>query len=345
MIPRNDTSLQSGWKKALRDSFTDPADLCHFLALPPETLAHHFTARKLFPMRVPRPFAARMKKGDPQDPLLRQVLPLADEFHTVPGFVSDPLAEQQGPVPGLLHKYRSRVLLILKGGCAINCRYCFRRHFPYADNSLNRSRLGACLDYIASDTTINEVILSGGDPLMADNHELRPLLEQLNSIGHVRRLRLHTRLPVTLPERIDTGFCRLFEGLSLQPVTVLHINHANEIDAAVIAMCQRLRKAGHWLLNQSVLLKGVNDNAEALVALSEALFDAGVQPYYLHLLDKVAGASHFLVDDARAIALMHQISARLPGFLLPRLSREIPGKAGKTLIDLGPGPDNIPCNN
>ncbi|WP_107851297.1 EF-P beta-lysylation protein EpmB [Oceanimonas marisflavi] len=334
MIPLNGGDLHIPWQKELARAFTTPEQLLDYLGLDAAPWQAGLAARRLFAMRVPRPFADKMEKGNPQDPLLRQVLPLAEEFAEVPGFVTDPLDEHDSALPGLLHKYRSRVLLVLRGGCAINCRYCFRRHFPYADNSPGMGGWQPAVDYIAGHPEINEVILSGGDPLMAKDEHIARLLDELESIPHLRRLRIHSRLPVVIPARLTNGLRDRLAQSRLRPVLVLHVNHANEIDDDLATRLQRWQRAGITLLNQSVLLAGVNDDADALEALSERLFDAGVLPYYLHQLDKVAGAAHFAVSDERARALMAQLLARLPGFLMPRLVREIGGEVSKTPLDL-----------
>jgi len=278
-----------------------------------------------------------MVKGDPEDPLLRQVLPLGEEFSATPGFVADPLIEQDAAlpeVPGLLHKYRSRVLLILRGGCAINCRYCFRRHFPYADHPLGAPALARIVEYIRDHPHVNEVILSGGDPLVAKDDQLAAVVSALSDLPQLRRLRIHTRLPITIPSRITPALVDHLAGAPWPTLIVFHANHANELDATFGAAIQPLRAAGVTLLNQSVLLRGVNDRATVLAALSQRLFELGVLPYYLHLLDRVDGAAHFEVPKARALALRRELLAELPGFLVPRLVREIGGEASKTPIDL-----------
>ncbi|CCJ76898.1 Lysine 2,3-aminomutase [Cronobacter muytjensii 530] len=285
-------------------------------------------------MRVPRAFVARMEKGNPQDPLLRQVLTSREEFVAAPGFTTDPLEEQNSVVPGLLHKYHNRALLLVKGGCAVNCRYCFRRHFPYADNQGNKRNWQAALDYIAAHPELDEIIFSGGDPLMAKDNELEWLVARLEAIPHLKRLRIHSRLPIVIPARITDGLVRLLGETRLQVLLVNHINHAQEIDDAFRAGMAKLRAAGVTLLNQSVLLKGVNDNAATLAALSNALFDAGVMPYYLHVLDKVQGAAHFMVSDDEARAIMRELLSLVSGYLVPKLAREIGGEPSKTPLDL-----------
>jgi EF-P beta-lysylation protein EpmB len=275
-----------------------------------------------------------MEKGNVDDPLFKQVFTSAEEFIDVPGFVNDPLQEHNNDVGGLLHKYQSRALLIVRGGCAVNCRYCFRRDFPYAGNSLNKAGWLKILNYLKKDSKINEVILSGGDPLMAKDDFLTWLITQIESITSIKRLRVHTRLPVVIPSRVTSALVNSLSNTRLKSVMVLHINHPNEIDAEMTEKMKLLKQTGVTLLNQAVLLKGVNDQTDTQVALSEALFDAEVLPYYLHLLDKVRGAGHFDVEQASAKRIVGDMIKRLPGFLVPKLVREIGGQPGKTPIDL-----------
>jgi EF-P beta-lysylation protein EpmB len=275
-----------------------------------------------------------MEKGNPHDPLFLQVMPLSDEFLTSPGYSEDPLDEHDTAGKGILHKYDSRVLLMVRTGCAVNCRYCFRRHFPYADNAVSKHQWLDVLDYLRNNSQINEVIFSGGDPLMAKDDHLSWLANEIAAIAHIKRLRIHSRLPVVLPERISHDFVEWFSALPLQKVLVLHANHANEMSETLKVRLNILREKGVTLLNQSVLLKGINDSADAISDLSETLFEAGVLPYYLHVLDKVQGASHFYVSDDKGRAIMEEAIKRLPGFLVPKLVREIGGQPGKTPIDL-----------
>jgi len=327
-------NLHTCWQKELANVVTDPKQLLEMLDIDANAYQQHFNARQLFPVRVPRPFIMRMQKGNFNDPLLQQVMPLEDEFIEVDGFSQDPLAEHDTVATGLLHKYKHRVLMIVKTGCAINCRYCFRRHFPYQDNSPNKQHWQEALTYIRKHEEINEVIFSGGDPLMAKDDHLAWLIYQLEKIPHLSRLRIHTRLPVVIPNRITEQFVSILKKSRLKCAIVLHINHANEINEQLINALAALKMVSIPLFNQSVLLKGVNDNIEALSELSEKSFDCGIQPYYLHLLDKVQGAAHFGVEEQHAITLYKALLARLPGFLVPKLVREIAGEANKTPISL-----------
>lgn len=318
------------WQSALARAITDPAELLAAVGLGDEWLPAATAAARLFPLRVPRGFVARMRPRDPRDPLLRQVLPLAEECLAVRGFGADPVGDLFAmAVPGVLHKYHGRVLLTATGACAVHCRYCFRRHFPYAEANPVVDQWRQALDYIAGDDSITEVILSGGDPLSMSDRRLADLARRLEAIPHLRRLRLHTRLPVVLPERVNDELLAWLGGTKFKTVIVVHANHANEIDSSVIAALAGLKASGAELLNQSVLLRGVNDNTETLMALSEKLFEAGVLPYYLHLLDKVQGAAHFEVEETAARRLMAELNRQLPGYLVPRLVREIPGAPGK----------------
>ncbi|NVK42247.1 MAG: EF-P beta-lysylation protein EpmB [Oceanospirillaceae bacterium] len=323
------------WQSLLSHTLDDPAELLHRLALPETLLAAAREAAGDFPLRIPLPYLTRIRKGDPDDPLLRQVLPLGAERIAVPGYVTDPLAEADANHrDGLIHKYRRRVLLILTGACAINCRYCFRRHFPYDDNRLGPDQWRGVLDYLHAHPEVNEVIFSGGDPLATSDKRLARFIADLEQIPHLTRLRIHSRLPVVIPQRVTDSLIDTLTGSRLKPVLVLHVNHGNEIDGEVEHALGRLRRAGVTLLNQSVLLRGVNDNVAALRDLSERLFDAGVLPYYLFVLDAVAGAAHFDVPDDEARGLVLELQRELPGFLVPRLAREIPGRPAKTLLGL-----------
>lgn len=324
---------RESWQYELAEAITDPGQLLEALALDPALLTPALAAAARFRLRVPRSFVARMRRGDAHDPLLRQVLPIGEELIDAEGYSGDPLGESAANrAPGLLHKYRGRALLVTTGACAVHCRYCFRREFPYEAQVSDSGRWNEAIAAIAADTSIEEIILSGGDPLSLSNPRLAGLTARLAAIPHLRRLRVHTRTPVVLPARVDEGLTAWLRALPWPVVIVVHANHAQEIDRPVAAAFQRLHAAGARLLNQSVLLAGVNDSADALATLSTTLFDAGVLPYYLHLLDRVRGASHFDVPEARARALMREIRARLPGYLVPRLVREEAGAPGKTTV-------------
>lgn len=325
---------EPSWQGILSSAIRDIDALFQYLELPIDTVATGDACIRDFPIRVPRPYLERIEKGNPNDPLLRQVLPLAEEEQLPPaGFVHDPLGEQAAnKVPGIVHKYQGRVLLITNGSCAVHCRYCFRRHFPYEENRLSTQEWEQALDYIRQRKEINEVILSGGDPLSNNDQRLFKLIDAIEGIPHVTRLRIHTRLPIVIPQRITPSLAQRLADSRLAIVTVIHANHANEIDDKVQHSLLLLKQAGVHLLNQTVLLKGVNDSAQGLIDLSERLFEAHTLPYYLHLLDPVVGAHHFDVSESLALALMDDIRNRLPGFLVPKLVREVAGEGSKTPI-------------
>lgn len=336
MIQRIPTLGQtSHWQKSLAEAFTRLADLLHFLHLRADEVHASEDAAQQFKCLVPLGFAQRMKPGDPNDPLLLQVLPTYFELDKVQGYVADPVGDlKANPVPGLLHKYHGRVLLITNGGCAGNCRYCFRRHFPYQDNALSASQLEHALTYIRADNSINEVILSGGDPLLNPDQRLAEWLAQLADIPHLTRLRIHSRLPIFLPERINDSLIQALTGTRLKVVMVVHSNHPNEIDHSVSAALVRMHKAGISMLNQSVLLRHINDNVVTLAKLSESLFSANTLPYYLHMLDPVSGAAHFDISTSEASALHTDLCNQLPGFLVPKLVKEIIGAKAKSGLNL-----------
>ena len=319
------------WQALWREAVTDPAELLSLLDL--QSWANTLLPGRDsgFSLRVPRGFIARMRRGDPRDPLLLQVLPQAAELGEVPGFTRDAvgdLAARAGA--GILHKYPGRALLIATGACAVHCRYCFRRHFPYSQETAATGGWETAVEHLRAEPSIVEVILSGGDPLSLSTPKLAELTRALTRVPQLRRLRIHARLPVVLPERVDGDLALWLSRLPWSVTVVLHANHANEIDDDVAAACARLRDCGLILLNQSVLLRGVNDELQALSNLSERLFECGVLPYYLHQLDRVAGAAHFEVDDKRARELLAGLRATLPGYLVPRLVREIAGESGKS---------------
>ncbi|MBK1885308.1 EF-P beta-lysylation protein EpmB [Marinobacter sp. DY40_1A1] len=344
MIQRTPTSIEArlsgddnrSWQQLLSDSITSPQELLSRLRLPADKwLAGAEAGHQLFQLRVPEPFLDRMEKGNPADPLLRQVLPLHAETSAAQGFVTDPLQEDGAiQTTGLIRKYRSRALLMVTGQCAINCRYCFRRHFPYGEQRLSPADRQQVLDTLAASPEINEIIFSGGDPLAVNDQLLSQWASAISSIPHIRRIRIHTRLPVVIPQRVCDALLKWISNTPVQVVMVLHINHPAEINQPTRRAMGYLRAAGVTLLNQSVILRGVNDDAEVLENLSETLFDAGIMPYYLHAFDPVAGAQHFDVTDEEARLLVKDLLSRLPGFLVPRLVREVPGKPAKTPIDL-----------
>jgi len=318
------------WQTLLSQAITDPEVLLRELNLPLDLLPAARLAGRTFRLRVPRGFVARMRPGDGNDPLLRQVLPLGAELEHFDGYGRDPLQELNAmPVPGVLHKYQGRVLLTSTGACAVHCRYCFRRHYPYSQANPHRQQQQT-IDYLRDNPQISEVILSGGDPLTLSDAKLAELVAGLDALPHIERLRLHSRVPVVLPERVDAALLDWLQGTRLKVALVIHCNHANEIDGTVETAMRRLQTAGVTLLNQSVLLRGINDTADSLSALSARLFGAGVLPYYLHLLDPVQGAGHFEVDDETAKSIINQLRSRLPGYLVPRLVREEPGRPAKT---------------
>ncbi|MET0987719.1 MAG: EF-P beta-lysylation protein EpmB [Steroidobacteraceae bacterium] len=328
-----DAAPRADWQRALADAISDPRELLSELDLAFDAAAEARLAARSFPLRVPRSFVRRMRRGDAQDPLLLQILPLGAELDRIAGYTFDPVQDlAHRTAPGLLHKYHGRALLIATGACAVHCRYCFRRHFPYGDESAVGSQWQQALAQIEADASIGEIILSGGDPLSLSDQRLQRLTDDLRRIPHVRRLRVHTRYPIVLPERVNDGLGRWLRNLPWPVVVVVHTNHANEIDAEVVRACKALRDSGATVLNQAVLLARVNDSTDALVDLSEKLFAAGVLPYYLHLLDRVQGAAHFEVAESRARQLVSEVRARLPGYLVPQLVREIAGELSKTPI-------------
>ncbi|MDF1587813.1 MAG: EF-P beta-lysylation protein EpmB [Gammaproteobacteria bacterium] len=334
MIPQSHPLVtKQAWQIELANTIKDPIDLLAKLGLSGELDAISPDLIMGFPLRVPQSYFEKMRYGDKNDPLLRQVFPLIDESIEQQGFVHDPVGDHNAITsPGILQKYNGRALLLTTGACAIHCRYCFRRHFSYSDSNPLASQWQTTLDALKSDLSINEVIFSGGDPLTLSDAKLAALVEQLDAIPHLKRLRIHTRLPIVIPSRVDHALLKWISSSRLHVVMVIHSNHANEIGDDVAIALAKLETAGCQLLNQAVLLKGVNDSAETLVKLSERLSDVKVMPYYLHLLDRVAGASHFDVSEHDAIELTAQIRAILPGYLVPRLVREQQGEVSKTVI-------------
>ncbi len=318
------------WQQQLKEMVRTPEELLQLTQLDERWLAAAQAAHQLFPVRTTRSFVAKMTKGNPHDPLLLQVLPLAAECLDVPGYVADPLDENQfNQLPGVLSKYHGRSLLVTTSACAIHCRYCFRRHFPYQEQQQSRVQWQQQLIKLLQNPDIEEIILSGGDPLMLDTSMLRFFSDQLRLYPQIKRLRFHTRLTVLLPERIDDAFCAWLQELPWQLVMVIHSNHAQELCTQTAVAHQRLRQAGVTLLNQAVLLAGINDRLSDQLGLCQALMSQGVLPYYLHLLDPVAGAAHFDVPEAQGQRLIEQLRNQLPGYMVPKLVREEPGKLAK----------------
>lgn len=323
-------NMDANWQSQVANAFRNARELLEFLDLAPERVSLTDTP---FPFLVTRAFADRMIKADPQDPLLLQVLPRAEELDSREGFGPDPVSDLDAQrSPGLLQKYQHRALVISTGACAIHCRYCFRRDFPYQEQQTTRSRWESTINEIRSDSSLEEVILSGGDPLMLSNERLQDIFQDLSAIPHVDRIRIHTRMPIVLPERIDEGLIELMNRSTLRVIVVIHSNHPNELDASVSAAMDRLLHTGATLLNQSVLLRGVNDSESTLIALSKKLFEMKVLPYYLHSLDHATGTAHFEVPFEQSKHLANRLRAALPGYLVPRLVQEIPGKDSKTPI-------------
>ncbi|MBV1907845.1 MAG: EF-P beta-lysylation protein EpmB [Kangiellaceae bacterium] len=333
IIPVSNSDCQlNSWKTELKSAFSSPQELLQYLAIDATALDFEIDTSPTFKLRVPRPFADKMQPGNINDPLLLQVLSSSLENVPADGFVSDPLQEQNGDRPGLLHKYHGRVLLLVTGSCAVNCRYCFRRHFPYQSDSTDDENLRENIGYIAKNKDISEVILSGGDPLIAGDKQLERLIRQLESIKHIRRLRIHTRLPIVIPQRITPMLIKLLSETSLQTSMVVHTNHANEIDKQTGRQLQGLVQSGTTVLNQAVFLKNINDSSAAQIDLSEKLFKYQILPYYLHLLDPVKGASHFYQTKQKALQVMNELRNYLPGYLVPKLALEEPNKPSKSVI-------------
>ena len=333
MIPLSPACLESeAWQREMAEAVTDPMELLRLLDLDPAQMPGILRTRPGFPLRVPRYFVGLMRRGDASDPLLAQVLPLAAEDEAVAGYVHDPVGDQaSSQANGILKKYRGRALMITTGACAVHCRYCFRRHFPYTEQSVLR-HWQAALDRLRDLPDTTELILSGGDPLSLSDQRLGELIAQAETIPQLQRLRIHTRLPVVLPGRVTSRLEHVLSRSRFPTVVVIHCNHPNEVTARLGEALIRLRAAGAHLLNQSVLLKSVNDDADTLENLSESLFRSGVMPYYLHLLDPVAGAAHFDVGLARAKVLLNELQSRLPGYLVPRMVQEIAGEPCKTPV-------------
>lgn len=327
-------SSRSGWKQSLAEAIRDPADLLDELGLTGSGSVLSQRASEQFPLMVPRSFLRRMRRGDLKDPLLRQVLPLDEELKSAPGFVPDAVNDAAfRSAPGLLHKYSGRALMIAAGSCAVHCRYCFRRHYPYGEEPRRLDDWKPALDALADDASISEVLLSGGDPLMLTDERLRDLVERLEAIPHLKRLRIHTRLPIVLPDRVNGELLSLLNSSRLTPIVIVHANHPAEIVDDCAESLRLLVTRGLTVLNQAVLLRGVNDSVEALVSLSESLINLGVIPYYLHQLDRVHGTAHFEVELVAGRTLIQELRKQLPGYAVPRFVQEIPGEPHKTLLE------------
>lgn len=322
------------WQEELRNGFRDLGSLLHFLEIPPQP--EWMDEPQAFPLRVPKSFAQRMQKGNSKDPLLLQILPTVNETLSAEGFREDAVGDLKSTLhQGIIQKYRGRLLVILTGTCAVHCRYCFRRHFPYHDQRVTAKTRDTLLQLLKNDPSIEEVIFSGGDPLLLNNEQLQQWQQELFAIPTIRRWRIHTRLPSVLPQRIDAKLTQILESFQREQrnvVIVTHINHPNEINGDVYKALTALKMSQITLLNQAVLLKGINDDLESLKTLSEKLFVGGVLPYYLHLLDRARGTHHFDLPLSMARALYRDLSAELPGYLVPKLVREVEGEAYKVVV-------------
>ena len=321
------------WQKDLKEGFREVSALLDFLNLSHTNL--QTLAQSEFPLRVPLSFAQRMENGNATDPLLLQVLPLEKENQISTGFQMDAVGDLKAiKQKGLIQKYQGRVLVIITGACAVHCRYCFRRHFPYTEQGLSTEVKESILNSLTRDPSVEEVIFSGGDPLLLADDKLQDWSSELQKISHIQRWRIHTRLASVLPSRLTEKMIAIFKGFQRdgrQMVFVNHINHPNEINEEVSEGLRKLRNAGVTVLNQSVLLKGINDQVGVLKTLSEKLFSVGVLPYYLHLLDRTQGTQHFEVSEERAHNLYQELSSLLPGYLVPKLVREIAGEPHKVI--------------
>lgn len=325
---------KENWIVQLNDIITNPIELLKKLKLDKnKELLNSCRARKLFSLRVPKSFISRMKKKDPLDPLFIQVFTDSKEFDQILNYNKDPIKENlKIVVPGLIHKYKNRVLLITKNDCAVHCRYCFRRHFPYINNKGNKNNWKQAILYISKNKYINEIILSGGDPLMAKDHEIKWLIEKLEEINHLKILRIHSRLPIVIPSRITTNFCKLLKKTRLKVVLVTHINHFNEINLELTKKIKKIKSLGISIFNQSVLLKGVNDKSSILAKLSISLFSIGIIPYYLHLLDKVEGSAHFYVSQKKALKIFDNLVTKISGYMVPKLVKDLPNTLNKKIL-------------
>jgi len=343
--PNKSTSRHAGWQRELAQAIRGSEELLRRLHLDPDdpqtqqillTAGIRFADQdtlQRFPVLVPENFLARMTPGDPRDPLLRQVLPIAEESESVEGFVSDPVGDLDARrTVGVLQKYAGRVLLIATSACAVHCRYCFRRDYPYSEEPRRLEDWQPALDEIAADTSITEVIFSGGDPLMLNDSRLSILCSAIDQISHLERIRFHTRLPIVLPARVTDELICLLKGLRTQPIMVVHANHGNELVGDCADALRKLVRSGIPVLNQAVLLAGINDNLDALETLCQRLINLGVMPYYLHQLDRVSGTAHFEANRELGRRLIQNLATRLPGYAVPRFVQEISGEPGKTAL-------------
>lgn len=327
------SAIEADWQTILADAVTDPAELSRLLNLPPRLATSAGRATEEFPLLVPRTYLARIRPGDPQDPLLLQVLPRTEELENTPQFGDDPLGETEATrTPGLLAKYQNRLLMVTTGACPVHCRFCFRRHFPYDALPGSKARWEAAAQCIAANPSTHEIILSGGDPLSLKDTALKGLVERMADIPHLRRLRIHSRFPVLIPQRVTPALLATLQSTRLTTLVVVHVNHPGEIDPAVAQAFGRLVDAGIPVLSQTVLLRGVNDRVEVLVELCERLVDLRVMPYYLHQLDRVAGTAHFEVPETIGRELIEELRTRLPGYAVPRYVRETPHDPSKVVL-------------
>jgi len=329
--PNAASPLSTSWQQQLAQASITPQSLLKTLGLPLDEFGDFLNAHKQFSLKAPQAYINKIQLSTPNDPLLLQIMAQSQELLAVDGYNTDPVGDiNSSQTPGLLHKYHGRVLLIATAACAIHCRYCFRRHFPYQQQQAARDDWQDAINYIMKDESIEEVILSGGDPLVLSDDKLSSLISQLEAIPHLSRLRIHSRLPVVLPDRITDDLVNRLSSSRFNVCMVIHANHANEISEAEIKVLRKLQYAGIHLLNQAVLLKGINHTLNEQIDLSNRLYGAGVMPYYLHLLDPVQGAAHFEVNEKHASELISGMRSKLPGFLVPKLVREIAGEDSKT---------------
>jgi len=323
--------IEMTWKQQLKNSYSNIDDLLQFLKL--DGTKFNIDKNSKFPFKVTQHFANQIEKKNWNDPLLKQILPIIDEKKKVLKYILDPLSESKANIlPGMLQKYSSRVLLIVTKSCAIHCRYCFRKSFNYLANQINKKQWKIVFKYIKKNKEIYEIILSGGDPLMLNDEHIKYFIKEISKISHIKILRIHSRLPVVLPDRLTESLLYALHKFPYTIVLVIHANHANELSKSVIYKLIKYREGGLILLNQSVFLKGINDCQKILSDLSKKLFKAGVLPYYLHILDPVEGVSHFKESTKKAKKIIEIMRKSLPGYLVPRLCKELSGKSSKTIL-------------